>query len=341
MWRRPVFIVFTVGAALYLIIPSPKVSPNIHVVIKKSKKKHPRYLKGATLNTIVFTSLKEKNSDEMIEREAVILKRPRAKAIVLIHHGYGGNKEKIALLRLIFKKDLHIVTYDFRAFGENVKEHHCCTFGKDEMYDVIGIVKYIKSDPDLQRLPIISYGISMGGVAALGAQAENPLFVAMILDCPYDSSKNVIIRALSKPFTIFGWSFTIPGHSLLEKYAFYPYVQSLLKVILKVFSNFDPYATNTRIYSVSPEDSAKNIKIPCFFIHCQNDDKVPVEAVKRVYDGAQGFKRLWITGGEGHFGSLFNCPEKYKYKLNKFIELVISGNFTNKIQQKIKKDVVA
>ena len=97
------------------------------------------------------------------------------------------------------------MTFDFRAHGE-----HCdgqrCTFGRDEHLDVITAAHFLKNHPHLKNKPVIVYGFSMGAVAAIEAQAkDNSLFSAMILDCPFDSSENIIKRSLeSMQFTFFG-----------------------------------------------------------------------------------------------------------------------------------------
>jgi len=337
-WRRPLRILCIISALLCTTIPLHMVD-DTYIRLKVQKKQ--RYLKGTVLHSVVFSSRKEQGAREVIKRKGIIAKRPNAKATILVCHGYMCNKDDTSLFRLIFP-DYNVMTFDFRAHGEKVEEHHCCTFGKDEMYDVISAVNVIKSDLDLKNIPLIAYGFSMGAVASIQAQArDSSLFDAMILDCPYDKSENVIKRALSNTkITIFGYSFNIPGSSLLEKYAFHPYVQSFLKTVLKTVAHLDAHATNTRIYPVNPADSVKRVHIPCLFIHCRNDEKVPVDAVKLVYNGAQGFKRLWITAGRRHFDSFFYNPEKYTYKVNKFIESVLMDTIAKKVPAKVKEDVV-
>jgi hypothetical protein len=162
------------------------------------------------------------------------------------------------------------------------------------------------------------------------------LFDAMILDCPFDSSENVLRKALEDVrIHVFGYSFGLPAKGLLGNYAFNPYVQSFLKSLLKTVAKLDPTATNTRICPVSPADAIKDVSVPCFFIHCKNDEKVPVEAICNVYDNAKGFKRLWVTNGRHHFDSFFDDPEKYRYKTNKFINKVLDGKTADKQPMKV------
>ena len=181
----------------------------------------------------------------------------------------------------------------------------------------------------------------MGAVAAIQAQSvDASLFDALILDCPYDKSENVIKRSLDNlKFSMFGYTFEIPGRKLLEKFAFNYYVQSFLKALLKTVSSLDATATRTQIYPLSPVDSIKKISVPCLFIHCKNDEKVPLQAAKDLYKNAQGFKRLWETDGRRHFDSFFYNPEKYIHKVNTFIGQVLNKEIMFKAQAKIYNDV--
>lgn len=313
-----------------IVFDSVASSPEL---VKQSK-----YLKGGSISEVSFHAQHGSDYAKRIERKGVLVKRPGARATILVCHGYMCNKMDSSLFRMSFS-NYNVMTFDFRAHGENI-EDQTCTFGRDEAYDVIAAIDFIKSDPDLGKLPIIGYCFSMGAVAAIMAQSNNPyLFDAMILDCPYDDSENVIKHALNATkIHMFGYEFGIPGRSFLEKYAFNPYVQSFLKTIFKTVALLDATATNTQIFHISPEKAIKTVSVPCFFIHCYNDEKVPVLAGKRVFEGARGYKRMWITDGRRHFDSFFYNPEKYVYKINHFIEDVLNGTIAHKAQEKIVLD---
>jgi hypothetical protein len=127
---------------------------------------------------------------------------------------------------------------------------------------------------------------------------------------------------------MFGYEFNVPGRTMLQKYAFHPYVQSLIKTLLKTVAHMDPRKIETNVCPVYPVQSASNIKIPCFFIHCKNDEKVSVEAIKAVYDHAAGPKALWVTNGRNHFDSYFYNPERYVEKVRQFVDQVLAGTWS-------------
>lgn len=334
----------------------PVKAPPTLVGLDKSK-----YLDGGSMEYVTFFTPHGTQVSKAFVRNGILFKNPRAKATVLVCHGFMCDKFDTAFLRRFIFSNYNVMIFDFRAHGEHIDSEQCCTFGRDEAYDVIGAVSYIKSRQDLNNLPLIAYGFSMGAVAAIQAQAtmqellsepehqsslkitKNSLFDALILDCPYDHSENVIKQCLGQlKITILGYTFNLPGKSLLERYAYNHYVQKLFKVLLKTISHMDPTATNTYIYPVSPAESVKKITIPCFFIHCYNDEKVPVGSAHALYNNIKGYKRLWITQGRRHFDSIFFNSDKYVYKINRFIQQLLDDQLSQKVnQEKIISDIKA
>lgn len=292
------------------------------------------YVDG-TIEEVTFFAKANKTSNQQIARKGILVRRPNAKATILICHGFMCHKGDVQFIRTAFA-DYNTFTFDFRAHGE-LKDNQYCTLGEDEAYDVIGAVNYIKSQPDLKNLPLIVYGFSMGAVSSILAQASNPnLFTAAIWDCPFDSTEKLVARNIDHlKISLFGYEIPMPGKSILHQYAFTPYVQSLLKASLKAVAKIDSCPINTQFACTYPEQAIKRVTIPAYFIVCKKDEKAPVEAVKSVYENASGFKRLWITNGDGHFRSFFAQPEKYIHKLRHFIESVLNNTTQTKVKEKI------
>lgn len=304
-------------------------------------RKQTKYLGGGKLEHVTFkTQELEHDTAKHIERNGILFLNPEAQATVVVCHGFMCDKFDVSFVRKTLFSKYNVMVFDFRAHGENVSQEQCCTFGKHEAFDVQGAVCYLKSRSDIGHLPRIAYAFSMGAVAAILAQAnDSSLFDALILDCPYDKSVNVIKKSIEKlKITLFGYTFDVPGKALLERFAFNPYVQSMLKSLLKTIAQLDATAINTFIYPTDPIDYVRNIKVPCLFIHCINDEKVPPKASKDLFDNVKGYKRIWFTHGRRHFDSIFYNPEKYIYKVNTFVEDVLSGKYKTKMVAKIYRD---
>jgi len=275
-----------------------------------------------------------------IERNAVLLRYPEAEATIVISHGFMCDKFDSFFLRNLFpKKKFNVLTFDYRAHGEK-REGQQCTFGKNEVYDLMSAVDFIKNYEPTSSKPIYVYGFSMGAATALLAQEKRPdLFSGMILDCPYDSTENIIKKSIDNlRFSVGGYDFYLPGNGLLKKYAFHPYVQEMIKIMLKSVAHMDTQTINTSIYPVSPSSAAKKITIPCFFIHCKQDEKVPLDAVQRIYNNYGGHKKLWVTNGRRHYDSYFYNPEMYTQRVRRFLDLVHTKKFGQKYKKKMIED---
>lgn len=275
---------------------------------------------------VTFYALKEEGSNERIGRKGILVKRDNAIATVLILHGYTRDKFDVGPFR-IFLSDYNCFTFDFRAHGEYI-EDQCSTLGYDEIYDIFAAIDYLKSRPDLSDKPIFIFGFSMGAASAIEAQSIDPtLCDAMFLDAPFTSSVDVLHKIISKlKIGFWGYEFDLPGCGLLEKYAFNPYVQSVIRYLLKKMVNMHAIDIETLVKPINPVESIKNVTIPTYFVVCKNDSKSSPEAVEQIYDNAAGYKRLWITNGREHCDSVFNDPEEYLIRLNNFFMDVITGD---------------
>jgi uncharacterized protein len=294
------------------------------------------------IERIDITSQTSYSSNDTIVRKGILVHYPNAQANLVISHGFMCDKFDVGFLRSIFPKGkFNFLTYDFRAHGEH-PEGQLCTFGRDEALDVQAAARYLKNHPELSKLPTLAYGFSMGAVATIEAQAKDPsLFKGLVLDCPFDSTENIVKKSLqSLKVSMFGYEMDLPGRTYLEKYAFHPYVQSFIKFMLKTVAHMDSKNIQTFMYRFSPAESVKKITAPCLFIHCKYDQRVPVDAIKSIFNGARGQKQLWITNGRGHYDSVFFNPEKYAKRVGKFYEEVLKKiDAPGSQQKKVVEDV--
>lgn len=289
---------------------------------------------GPIVETLMIASQEGADSKCSIARRGILVTNKNAKATILICHGFMCDKYDVGFLRTIFSPgQFNFLTFDFRAHGDDI-EGQCCTFGKDEAFDVMAAGRYLRSLPSLKDKPLFAFGFSMGAVAAIEAQAQDPsLFDAMILDCPFDSSENVLKTTINcLKFSIAGYEVPMPGRSLLHRYAFHPHVQSFIKILLKTVSGMETKCVQAYMCPLSPGESVKKISVPCFFIHCKKDEKISIDAIKSVYEGAAGYKSLWITNGRRHFDSYFYNPELYSTRVTAFLNGVMDGTIATQAQ---------
>jgi pimeloyl-ACP methyl ester carboxylesterase len=285
------------------------------------------YHQAGKQEQVVFYARRDSDSNEYIARNGIFIHQPDAQATIVLLHGYGTDKFDLAPFTLLFKK-YNTFLFDFRAHGESKHEQQS-TLGYDEVYDVFGAVDYLRARPGIKEKPIIAFAFSMGAATAIESQAQRKLFDAMWLDTPFSSSEDVIKQGLDAlRFKVFGYEWDIPGRTYLEKNAFKPFVQTVIKWLLKFSVNFDSSYVDTMVKPISPVESIKKVQIPCFFVVCKNDAKVPMSAVTRIYENAAAnYKRLWISEGRRHCDSIFHRPSIYEEMVNNFITTIITGRF--------------
>jgi pimeloyl-ACP methyl ester carboxylesterase len=296
---------------------------------------------GGIMEKVTLFAQKKRDSQETIARKGLLYRHKNARANILMCHGFMCNKFDVGFVRSLFGNDYNFLAFDFRAHGE-LAEDQVCTFGRDEIYDVVAGAQFMRHHPEIAHLPLLVYGFSMGAVSAIEAQARYPyLFKGMLLDCPFDSVDKVLKRSLNNITLSFcGYQCYMPGRQLLHKYAFHPYVQAMLKPMLKVAACLDRRQVETHICQVKPEETVQKIVVPCLFICCKNDEKVSVDAITAVYNGAQGFKRLYLTHGRSHCDSFVYNPECYGKNLKRFVRAVLDGSIQCKRQEKIIEEAV-
>lgn len=297
---------------------------------------------NAIIEHIALHVPKNNHSEDKIIRYGRLVSYPNAQATILMCHGFMCDKFDIGFLRHMFEPGrCNIMTFDFRAHGENCYGQRC-TFGRDEALDVATAAQFLKHYELLKGKPIIAYGFSMGAVAAIEAQAafHNSLFQAMILDCPFDSTENIIKRSLENlQFTFLGYDFSMPACCLLQKYAFHPYVQAMIKGVLRAIGNLETKDIDVRMYPISPVTSITRVNVPCFFIHCKNDEKIPANAVRAIFESANTSYKVWLlTNGRRHFDSYFYDPERYMREVRGFVNQVITGSVYIREVRKIVED---
>jgi len=318
---------------LYALLPYTKAGSDVSYAGQiQSVKKHVNDLK---VEHISFESKESETSNKMLTRKGFLMLRPGALGTVVFCHGYTHSKHESFFFKTFFP-NFNALAFDFRAHGE-LADGQISTVGADEIYDVLGAVNFIKNHPALKDKPIIGFGFSMGAVSLLRAQSRWPdLFDMLILDSPFDSGYDCMSQGLDNLMTIkiLGRYYKIPGKSLIMKSLYNERLSPFVKYIFKLVTGFNPNQTPTKFVHVAPIDSASNIKVPCLFFACVKDNKVPVDAVRRLYHAVDSpFKRMWITQGIKHCSAYLTNPEIYWYKMNKFIKKVLNNDM--KVKEKI------
>ena len=214
--------------------------------------------------------------------------------IELMFHGYRGSAERDLPggVQRCFKLRRSVLLVDQRCSGSS--EGHTITFGIYEHRDCLKWVEFMVNHfgPDVK---IILTGISMGASTVLMA-ADKPLppnVMGILADCGFSSAKEIIQKVIAQmglPVTLL-----------------YPFV----RLGGKLYGHFD-------LEESSPVEALKNAKVPVIFFHGENDDFVPCDMSRAMYEVCASKKRLVTVAGAGHGLSFPLAPQEYLDALRAF-----------------------
>ena len=222
---------------------------------------------------------------------------PNPRGTILMFHGWRGSPESDFGCAMMgyYRKGLSILLVHQRTQG--ISEGRFITFGIRERRDVHSWVKWY-SDRFGKDAPILITGISMGASTVL-MSAGTPYcgnVRGIIADCGFTSPKEIISTVVRKR--------GLPAFLLVPVMGLYA----------RIFAGF-----GFREYSTL--EAVKNLKLPVFFAHGQEDRFVPCYMSEEAYEACgSSDKTLLIVPGAGHGASYLMDRENYESSLGAFVD---------------------
>ena len=217
--------------------------------------------------------------------------------VEILFHGYRGNAERdlSGAVHRCFALGRSALIVDQRASG--ISDGHVITFGIKERLDCLDWISFA-IDKFGKDVKIIITGISMGAATVMMALNEElpDNVIGALADCGYTSPEEIIKKVLCDLH--------------LPVWLFYPFI----KLGARAFGKFNLEECNAL-------EGVKNCKIPIIFIHGSQDDFVPCDMSRTLYDlcAAQN-KKLVIVDGVGHGLAFPADREGYYSALREFDE---------------------
>ena len=227
-------------------------------------------------------------STDGIKLNGWFIPNKKAKATIIVMHGYPADKANLLGTAQFLSKDFNVFLFDFRSFGKS--EGKFTTIGCLEKNDLLGAIKYLETEKKITKIGL--YGFSLGGAIALMANHKNIKAIAS------DSSYAKLTNLIEKMYGIF-FIFKYPLIFLTKFYG-----------ILFLGINID---------KVNPVDNIKNIKAPILLIHAEKDSQIPVGEAFLLHD-ANKKSELWIVKNAEHGMTQAINPEKYEEKVIGFFK---------------------
>ena len=199
----------------------------------------------------------------------------REDATIVLLHGYGGNQDELLpLADQLHDAGYSIFTYDQRGCGGSTGE---VTFGAREQDDLVSVVDYLASRPDVDAERLGAFGYSMGGATAIMTAAREPRIKGVVADSAWSDVHAWLKPSVKDSFVHPRDRFTALSLQLAE---------------LRTGIDLDDLRPADVIGRISPR--------PVLLVHGRADEVVPAAEAERNHGAAQEPKELVLVSGAGH-----------------------------------------
>jgi pimeloyl-ACP methyl ester carboxylesterase len=199
----------------------------------------------------------------------------RTPATVVLLHGYGGNQDEVLpLADQLHQAGFTVFSYDQRGCGASTGE---ITFGAREQDDLISVVDYLSSRPDIDREQLGVFGFSMGGATAIMAAAREPRLKAVAADSAWSDVRAWLQPSVKDSFVHPRDPFSALSLKLAER---------------RAGIDLDELAPVAVVGQISPRR--------ILLIHGRADEVIQVSEAERNQNAARDPKELVLVSGAGH-----------------------------------------
>ena len=152
--------------------------------------------------------------------------------------------------------------------------------GTREHLDTKAGVEYIKAQPSYKDLPVIVFGVSMGGATAINSIGEIPDIDGLISVSAFSSWQDTFCDNMV--------SMGLP-----------PFIAEIQKPFVKLYMGLEYGFGSTKI---SPVNEIKKLNgRPALLMHSTGDSQVPYSSFERLKEAAGGQVEAFVREGDYHF----------------------------------------
>ena len=238
---------------------------------------------------------------ERVTISAWHLPAPGATRAVIIAHGVGDRRGKEftvpahELLAHLVAHGFTVLAIDLRGHGDSSPAR--MTYGERERNDILGAADWLLGRGYAPGT-IGVLGLSMGGVAGIGAAGAEPAIGALVID----SSCADFLAMLREHFRSYSKlpRFFLPGALLIGQ-----------------------FLTGVRLQRLRPAELLRGIaRRPVLVIHARGDALVPAAHAQALAEAGSG--ALWLTDGAQHLGSFAADPQAYCACVGQFFDAALA-----------------
>ena len=214
------------------------------------------------------------------------------KGTVALFHGYTSNKAHLLHEAGYFRRlGYAVLLVDQTGSGNSAGNR--TTIGYNEADDVAASVQYLRARHPAHSL--ILYGVSMGAVAIMRAEAELGVRADMnILECPYGTMRQTVYNRFH--------SMNVPAFPLADMLVFWGGVQN-----------------GFWAYSLQGEEFARHISTPTLLLWGTADSKVTRAETDAIFANLAGPKQRLDFEGSEHEPYWVKHPQAWQEALADFL----------------------
>lgn len=215
--------------------------------------------------------------------------------VVLVHGIHSNQSDFLDLSEALHALGYSVMTFDMRGHGRS--EGTFTTYGFHEAKDVLSAVEYLQSRPDVDPSGVALIGFSLGAVSVIQAGAVSPHVRGVVAD---------------SSFAMLSEQLTVTGQGL-----------GPLAVLLPLIQLYGSWLGGIDVPSVQPVASVTRLGTrPLLLIHGGDDQAVPPDNSRRLFEAASGPKELWIVPGAAHVASTIVAGDEYYERVGAFLARV-------------------
>jgi pimeloyl-ACP methyl ester carboxylesterase len=306
------FILF-LGASYYYVHvfmhSSKKIVINGESLYEKAKKQRQELIKTNDVETVSFTS------EDGVVISGLLIKQAYAKRNIVACHGYRGAKEMLHDFIPILS-DSNVLLFDFRGHGQS--GDGLITFGYNEARDVRAAAKFMRKKIN-KDIPLVLFGVSMGGVSAIKAAADYPdICDAVISDSAYATFYSMVRRIAKRLLGHMpqsdAFKFNQDVSMTIPFCLRHPFIY-LVSMLINATAGF-------KLMAFDLSDWVEKLQIPLFIIHSEGDDVITVKNAYKLLEAAKKGdvnSTVWIGPSANHGLLRKAYTELYSDRIKEFL----------------------
>ena len=216
-----------------------------------------------------------------------------ARGTVIYLHGVGDCKiDGLHFAKLLHDNNYNVVLYDSRRHGNSGGTY--CTYGYYEKNDLIRVIDFVTSRPDLAVGSVGLFGTSMGAAVSLQAAALDKRIAAVVAENSFATLRTIFDEYQKRMIKL-------PFHYLRN-------------IVIKRSERLARFKAN----EVSPLASVAAIHIPLLVIYGTHDRLINSKYSLMLFEKANMPKELYPVENASHTDTWEVAGEPYEQKLLEF-----------------------